>query len=584
MYVKVSKVAGKEYVQICHSVRIKGTNKTKQVVIEKLGLLSKLQEENPNILEDLKNKYQGLRNEARDNELLKYRVHKSIDALFDTEFNERNEFKDKLTYEEKAEKSKKIVRKKYGNLLYKTIYKKLKLDEYFDLKSKEFLFRYDLNNIVENLTFLRILKPSSKLRTVQSYDSYLIENDDTLKSHYRALEILCDERLDIIKHLNNRLSELMDRNLEEAFYDVTTVYFESFTADDFRIFGFSKDLKVNQTQVVLGLMIDANGIPISYKLFPGNTSDFKTFIPFIQEVKENLGIENVTIVADRGLNSGPNLQSIIDNGFKFIMAEKIRAKGKIASEILDLDSYDKITENYFIRDRKDTKFVKNEDDEKYIIDGRLVLSFSENRRKKDESDRKRLIEKALKGVQNNASKARSELSRGGRKYLDYNVKEVTIKTTKIEDDAKWDGFYGIFTNDMEMKTDRIISTYRKLWKIEDSFRMLKTSFEVRPVYLSKRKTIEGHFLICYLALVLQRFLEFTIDSIVEDDHKFTTEKILNSIREVELITFKDYENDTEYFMRTDEPIEYLELIEKLNIERLPLMGKVDEIEGIITHG
>ncbi|UUD35312.1 transposase [Mycoplasmopsis caviae] len=137
---------------------------------------------------------------------------------------------------------------------------------------------------------------------------------------------------------------------------------------------------------------------------------------------------------------------------------------------------------------------------------------------------------------------------------------------------------------MEMKTDRIISTYRKLWKIEDSFRMLKTSFEVRPVYLSKRKTIEGHFLICYLALVLQRFLEFTIDSIVEDDHKFTTEKILNSIREVELITFKDYENDTEYFMRTDEPIEYLELIEKLNIERLPLMGKVDEIEGIITHG
>ncbi|UUD35457.1 hypothetical protein NPA07_01690 [Mycoplasmopsis caviae] len=82
------------------------------------------------------------------------------------------------------------------------------------------------------------------------------------------MEILCDERLDIIKHLNNRLSELMDRNLEEAFYDVTTVYFESFTADDFRIFGFSKDLKVNQTQVVLGLMIDANGIPISYKLFP----------------------------------------------------------------------------------------------------------------------------------------------------------------------------------------------------------------------------------------------------------------------------------------------------------------------------
>ncbi|UUD34778.1 hypothetical protein NPA07_03060 [Mycoplasmopsis caviae] len=152
MYVKVSKVAGKEYVQICHSVRIKGTNKTKQVVIEKLGLLSKLQEENPNILEDLKNKYQGLRNEARDNELLKYRVHKSIDVLFDTEFNERNEFKDKLTYEENAEKVKNSS-KKYGNLLYKTIYKKLKLDEYFDLKSKEFLFRYDLNNIVENLTF-----------------------------------------------------------------------------------------------------------------------------------------------------------------------------------------------------------------------------------------------------------------------------------------------------------------------------------------------------------------------------------------------------------------------------------------------
>ncbi|VDR42529.1 IS1634 family transposase [Mycoplasmopsis caviae] len=172
-----------------------------------------------------------------------------------------------------------------------------------------------------------------------------MQNDDTLKSHYRSLEILGKKRLDIIKHINNVLNKITNRKINRAFYDVTTVYFESFTADDLRLHGFSKDQKVNEVQVVLGLMTDANGLPISYKLFPGNTSDFKTFVPFIQEVKENLGIEDITIVADRGLNSGPNLLEIINSGYKFIMAQKIGdAKNKV-NGILDLETYEKMAKN-----------------------------------------------------------------------------------------------------------------------------------------------------------------------------------------------------------------------------------------------
>ncbi|VDR42551.1 Transposase [Mycoplasmopsis caviae] len=118
---------------------------------------------------------------------------------------------------------------------------------------------------------------------------------------------MCDERLDIIEHINKKLAKLFDRNLKETFYDVTTVYFESIEKNDLLDYGFSKDAKINNVQVVLGMMIDAYGIPIAYKLFAGNTSDFKTFVPFIKEVKEKLGIENITVIADRGLNSGPNL-------------------------------------------------------------------------------------------------------------------------------------------------------------------------------------------------------------------------------------------------------------------------------------
>ncbi|UUD35727.1 IS1634 family transposase [Mycoplasmopsis caviae] len=594
MFVKISKINGIEYVKIARSVRDKETKKVKQVIVKRLGKLEDLLKEDPNYIQNLKKYYSELSKQesqrkielAKFGEIFMNFIEEDSDEINYTEltrvkrFDElenENLFDIEKIKEQFSNSSTEFEFFNYGNLVYKIIYEKLKLDKLMNSIKSTTQIKYDFNNIVQNLTYMRILNPCSKLRTYNEYENHFLQNDDTLKSHYRSLEILGKKRLDIIKHINNVLNKITNRKINRAFYDVTTVYFESFTADDLRLHGFSKDQKVNEVQVVLGLMTDANGLPISYKLFPGNTSDFKTFVPFIQEVKENLGIEDITIVADRGLNSGPNLLEIINSGYKFIMAQKIGdAKNKV-NGILDLETYEKMGEEFFMKDEKMVKFVPDNDKIKQEIPGKLVLTYSEKRAKKDRYDRERLVEKAKKLIKNSQSIARSELQKGGKKYLDYDVNKITLKEQKIEDDAKWDGFYGIFTNNFEMTNEEVLYTYRKLWQIEESFRILKTTFEVRPIYLWKKESIEGHFALCYLALAIHRLLEFSLESVIHP-FKFTTDNIVRALRKLWLVVFKDANSSNKYFLRLKEPIIYKCLRQVLGIKRIPKWGNTKELK------
>ncbi|WP_145453231.1 IS1634 family transposase, partial [Staphylococcus epidermidis] len=196
------------------------------------------------------------------------------------------------------------------------------------------------------------------------------------------------------EHLNKLVAKKFNRNLAVAFYDVTTYYFESVLADELKKFGFSKDNKVNQVQVVMGLLIDDQGIPVSYELFPGNTNDFKTLEPALTRLKEQYGIKKLIIVADRGLNSKKNLLFLKSLGFEYIMGYKIRSGSKKAKEmVLDESGYT-VTSPEFKWKKCGFQSHFRADGKTHKIDDHLLVTWSLKRQQKDRKDRERIVQKS----------------------------------------------------------------------------------------------------------------------------------------------------------------------------------------------
>ncbi len=308
------------------------------------------------------------------------------------------------------------------------------------------------------------------------------------------------------------------QTVDVVFYDVTTFAFQSFQVDEIRNFGFSKDCKFNEVQVVMGLLIDNEGMPIGYELFPGNTFDGKTMVASLENIKKKFSINRVVIVADRGLNSKNNLNLIRDAGYGYIVASKIRSMGReIKEQILNNEGYTDVGEGFCYKVMEYENVFKDENKVVHRLEEHLIVSYSEKRALKDKSDRERLINKANKLLAHPASI--EELSkRGGKKYLkNEGQKRLSwrLDSERIENDSKFDGYYGIQTSEKNMSAEEIIEAYHTLWRIEDSFRVMKSTLEVRPVFHWNPERIRGHFMMCFLAFMMERKLENLIP--VEDD-------------------------------------------------------------------
>ncbi|WP_415783250.1 IS1634 family transposase, partial [Alkalicoccus chagannorensis] len=233
------------------------------------------------------------------------------------------------------------------------------------------------------MTYSRLLYPDSKRSTYEGKERFAGEFSCTLDHLYRSLGFLAEQKEHLEKHLHKQLSMQADRQLAVAFYDVTTYYFESVQADTLKKFGFSKDNKVNQVQVVMGLLIDEHGIPVSYDLFPGNTSDFRTLEPALNRVKAQYGITKLILVADRGLNSKRNLALLKSLGFEYIMGYKIRSGSKKAKEMV-LDPQGYTSESAHFKWKKcDFTSTFRENGQTHTLEDHLLLTWSQKRQHKD---------------------------------------------------------------------------------------------------------------------------------------------------------------------------------------------------------
>jgi len=474
--------------------------KNQQRIIQSYGNLSELTKENPNALEELKTWAKC--------ETEKQKEEQYVSIEFD--MNELRCGDQSLL--------------NYGYVFLEAIYNELHISEFMNNYQAKTNVSYSIDDIMKLLVFSRCLNPASKKRTYEQKGNYFFELPDfSLDDVYRSLTHLASMKDELTLHIHNRIQETKGRDCSLVFYDVTNYYFESENLEGLRQKGVSKENK--ETGIVqMGLFIDREGIPITYELFPGNTNDLATMKPILQKIKKEYNLGKITVVADKGNNSGENLAYIDNEEDLYIISQKIRARGtELANIVLDQEDYEWNSDTSFkSKTVERERLVKRPDGSTYSITEHLLCFWSQNEESYQRNKRGFLDEKIEKFI-NNPSLLNASNSFGVKKYfkkmmIDKTTGEV-LKTKptyvfnqeKYERDLALDGYYCIVTNDLTLEPLDIIHHYHQLSKIEESFKVTKTDLEGRPIYVWTDEHIKGHFLICYLALTLYRLLQLKLD-------------------------------------------------------------------------
>lgn len=340
------------------------------------------------------------------------------------------------------------------------------------------------------LVVSRVVMPGSKLRTTEYLKRHSKINVG-VHAIYKYMNKLNETIIDKIQNITfNHTSKVLDNKIGLVFYDMTTLYFEVDKENELRKIGYSKDGKHQHPQIMIGLLVSTNGYPIAYQVFEGNTAETKTLIPAIENICQKYKIAKPIVVADAALLSAKNIEKLEEDGFKYILGGRVKSeKEDTRNLILQAD----ITENYPCEFETDK--------------GRLIVSFSSKRQRKDEFNRKRGLAKLKKKVATGKLTKESINNRGYNKYLKLEGEtKVEIDYEKYKSDAKWDGLKGYNTN-TDLNPKEVIASYSNLWTVEKAFRISKSDLRTRPIYHRNHSRIKAHICICFMAYTLYKELE-----------------------------------------------------------------------------
>ena len=440
-----------------------------------------------------------------------------------------------------------------GYFPLKNINDKLSVKKYIDLMQTATDFRFNVFDLLSSLIYARVVHPCSKSKTYDEVIPKLFDHPVfSLNQVYTGLEYIGLEYEKIIEIYNHQINQLYKFDTSRTYFDCTNFYFEIDKEDDFRKKGPSKENKKDPI-VGLGLLLDANQIPVGMKLFPGNESEKPVIRNIIDDLKTRNHITGRTIqIADKGLNCAENIIHALKNGDGYIFSKSV----KILPE----------TERTWILLPNDYREVKNSngdmlyrikecvDDFEYKIkdaSGRArtvklrekrIVTYNPGLAQKQRFEINREIEKAktLKACQAKKSEygdcAKYVIFTAADKNgneTDGKVK-VTMNEELINRSLELAGYNLLVTSETSMSADTIYEAYHNLWRIEESFRIMKSQLDARPVYLQKEETITGHFLICYLAVLLTRLLQFKVLG-----NRFCSEDLFGFIRDFRVAKISD---------------------------------------------
>lgn len=450
-----------------------------------------------------------------------------------------------------------------GYLFLQDIYYELGLHKICRAISARHSFGYDLNAVMSRLIYTRILFPSSKKNSFEESRRFLEQPSFELHDIYRALSVIAEESDYIQSRLFKNSTALQKRNTQVIYYDCTNFYFEIDMAEEDKQFGKSKENRPLPI-VGMGLFMDMDGIPISFSLFPGNTNEQTTLIPLEEKMLSKFDLSKFIVCTDAGLSSATNrmfnsydgeygkrgyittqpiktlkqfLQDwcLADDGW-LLEGDPPGKKHKL-SELDDVKDKDKIFYKTRWIKEKGTVHTQN-GDKKVVIEQKLIVSYSIKYRDFQRHIRNGQIERAKSIVESGGTSEGKKKQNDPKRFIKTDhattngeVAELSssyIDQSIIEYEEKYDGFYAVCTN-LNESIGNIVKANQRRWEIEECFRIMKTDFEARPVYLNRQDRILAHFITCFIALIIYRYLEKKLD------HKYTITQILSALQEMDFV-------------------------------------------------
>lgn len=558
---KIKRPDGRVFLQIVESIYVNGSSK--HVVIEKLGYLDQLLASYPDPIAYFTKKAADMT------------VEKKNSAKATIEINP----KEKMPEEYSSSKN-------VGYIVIKELYSKLKIKQFWKKKASSLKIQYDLEAIYRLLVFSRILYPGSKKFTFENRIKFFEPFDFTLKDIYRALDVFAQEEESLQKWIFEHSKDICSRDLSHTYFDCTNYYFEIEYNDEdlideegniiekkYRKRGPEKNHRPDPI-IELGLFMDANGLPLSYTLFPGNESEKVQLRPFLARSRKDFNISRTVVVADRGLNTSDNIYFLAGKNDKnlgedhnldgYIYGQSVRgADEEFKKWILDPKGYvrtvlkssdDRSSDNddddivFVHKSRIYPKKIKINREKKNGKMGKATITvtqkqmvyFSKKYAKRQAHARNQMVERARDLIKN-PKKYDKVYAKGAASYVvnlqfDKETGEVIAKNLYLDEDkinkeAELDGYYSIVTSELDMSDMELRDKYRGLARIEDTFKVTKSNLESRPVYVWTTESIKAHFMTCFTSLVIIRLLERLLND------KYSPDRIINALQEYNVTDF-----------------------------------------------
>lgn len=431
-----------------------------------------------------------------------------------------------------------------GYLFLQDIYYSLGLDKICKSISEKYKFDYDLNDILSMLVYSRMIAPGSKLSSLESAQRFLEQPKCELHQVYRALEVIAKENDFFQSELYKNSQNVINRNKEVLYYDCTNYYFEIEAEDGFRKYGVSKEHRPNPI-VQMGLFMNADGIPLAFSVFDGNQNEQPSMSPLEQKIIKDFDASDFIVCTDAGLSSTANRKFNSIQGRGYVITQSIKKlKGFLQEFCLDDDGWylPESSKKYKLSELDeeadyDKVFYKNRWINEDHLEQHLIVTYSIKYRNYQRTIRDCQVERAKKFVES-PSKLTKNRANDPKRFIEQGhctpdgetaSKTITsLNQAQIDNEAKYDGLYAVCTN-LEYDVADIIKINQKRWEIEECFRIMKTEFKARPVYLSRKDRITAHFTTCFTALVIYRILEQKLKE------KYTCEELIDTIRSMDMM-------------------------------------------------
>lgn len=541
MYLKQTpQKSGRIYLSIVDNYYDRDKKYSRQYTVEKIGYLDALEKDFPDPIAHFSQRVELLK---------KLKAEKTAPILFEFFPDESIETEIQL-------------RKNFGSAAISKIYHQLGIHSFIINRQRHSKEQFDANAILKMIVFGRLLFPASKKKTFEDREIFFENFDFSLDDVYRCLSFLAKHKDTLLIRIHDTIKGLYGRDTSLVYYDVTNYHFEidgpegyihnkkgkdTHIPDGLRKKGVAKN-HVPDPIVQMGLFMDNNGIPITYRLFPGNTNDCLTYRPNLSEIKREFGIGRSIVVADKGMTTGDNIWYTLSAKDGYVFSMSVRGAEKaIKDYVLSDEGYEWLGTEYKRKSRLSprTIHVTATNGKKILktVHEKQVVFYSEKYDRRAKAERAAVIAKA-KDMLSHPGRYTRASSHGAAGYIkniqfDKDTGEIMdtgkmleLDYDKLREEEKFDGYYMIITSEQQEKDDRIIEMYRGLWKIEESFRIIKSDLEARPVYVSTKEHIEAHFLTCFLALIIVRILE------LYTSNKYSAARILESLSKAECTLLK----------------------------------------------